>query len=108
MDRGNSTILPGVTIGKHAIVAAGSVVTRCAAEYDRRRQSSRVIREIQPADKEHWETAAQLYHQNEQTGRSSKITKQRRRHDFTDYHVHSDYSDDSWYLMEDVVKDAIN
>lgn len=26
---------------------------------------------------------------------------------FTDYHVHSDYSDDSWYLMEDVVKDAI-
>ena len=22
-----------------------------------------VIREIQPADKEHWETAAQLYHQ---------------------------------------------
>ncbi|XJS11065.1 histidinol-phosphatase HisJ family protein [Aerococcaceae bacterium WGS1372] len=26
---------------------------------------------------------------------------------FADYHVHSDYSDDSWYLMEDVVKDAI-
>ncbi len=24
-----------------------------------------------------------------------------------DYHVHSDYSDDSWYLMEDIVKDAI-
>lgn len=26
---------------------------------------------------------------------------------FTDYHVHSDYSDDSWYLTEDVVRDAI-
>lgn len=26
---------------------------------------------------------------------------------YADYHVHSDYSDDSWYLMEDVVKDAI-
>lgn len=26
---------------------------------------------------------------------------------FADYHVHTDYSDDSWYLMEDVVKDAI-
>lgn len=26
---------------------------------------------------------------------------------YSDYHVHSDYSDDSWYLMEDVVKDAI-
>lgn len=27
---------------------------------------------------------------------------------FVDYHVHCDYSDDSWYLMEDVIKDAIN
>ncbi len=26
---------------------------------------------------------------------------------YADYHVHSDYSDDSWYLMEDVVRDAI-
>lgn len=26
---------------------------------------------------------------------------------FVDYHVHSEYSDDSWYPMEDVVKDAI-
>lgn len=26
---------------------------------------------------------------------------------FADYHVHTDYSDDSCYLMEDVVKDAI-
>lgn len=26
---------------------------------------------------------------------------------YADYHVHSDYSDDSWYLMEDVIKDAI-
>ena len=26
---------------------------------------------------------------------------------FIDYHVHCDYSDDSWYLMEDVIKDAI-
>ena len=24
-----------------------------------------------------------------------------------DYHIHCDYSDDSWYLMEDVIKDAI-
>lgn len=24
-----------------------------------------------------------------------------------DYHLHSDYSDDSWYLMEDVIRDAI-
>lgn len=27
--------------------------------------------------------------------------------EFVDYHVHSDYSDDSWYLMGDVVRDAI-
>lgn len=26
---------------------------------------------------------------------------------YADYHVHSDYSDDSWYLMEEIVKDAI-
>lgn len=26
---------------------------------------------------------------------------------FLDYHVHTDYSDDSVYLMEDVIKDAI-
>ena len=26
---------------------------------------------------------------------------------FTDYHVHTEFSDDSVYLMEDVVKDAI-
>ena len=26
---------------------------------------------------------------------------------YCDYHVHTDYSDDSVYLMEDVVKDAI-
>lgn len=26
---------------------------------------------------------------------------------YADYHVHCDYSDDSWYLMEDVIKDAI-
>ncbi len=26
---------------------------------------------------------------------------------YADYHVHSDYSDDSWYLMETVVQDAI-
>ncbi|MGX6978377.1 histidinol-phosphatase HisJ family protein [Vagococcus elongatus] len=26
---------------------------------------------------------------------------------YADYHVHSDYSDDSWYLMEDVVRDAL-
>lgn len=26
---------------------------------------------------------------------------------FVDYHVHCDYSDDSWYIMEDVIKDAI-
>lgn len=26
---------------------------------------------------------------------------------FTDYHVHTEFSDDSDYLMEDVIKDAI-
>lgn len=26
---------------------------------------------------------------------------------FVDYHVRCDYSDDSWYLMEEVIKDAI-
>lgn len=26
---------------------------------------------------------------------------------FVDNHVHCDYSDDSWYLMEEVIKDAI-
>lgn len=26
---------------------------------------------------------------------------------YADYHVHSDYSDDSWYLMEDIIKDAL-
>ena len=30
----NATILPGVTIGRGAIVAAGSVVTSSVAEYD--------------------------------------------------------------------------
>lgn len=27
---------------------------------------------------------------------------------FTDYHVHTEFSDDSSYLMEEVIKDAIN
>ena len=27
---------------------------------------------------------------------------------YIDYHVHTDYSDDSTYLLEDVIKDAIN
>ena len=26
---------------------------------------------------------------------------------YCDYHVHTNYSDDSTYLMEDVIKDAI-
>ena len=26
---------------------------------------------------------------------------------FCDYHVHTEYSDDSCYLMEDVIRDAI-
>ena len=26
---------------------------------------------------------------------------------YSDYHVHTNYSDDSTYLMEDVIKDAI-
>ena len=27
---------------------------------------------------------------------------------FTDYHVHTEFSDDSSYPMEEVIKDAIN
>jgi maltose O-acetyltransferase len=61
---GNSTILPGVTIGKHAIVAAGSVVTKDVPPNTIvGGNPARLIREIQPTDKEHWETAAQLYYQ---------------------------------------------
>ena len=36
----------------------------------------------------------------------NKISKERRMM-FADYHVHTEFSDDSEYLMEEVVKDAI-
>lgn len=40
----NATILPGVTIGDHAIVAAGAVVTKDRfRECDRRRRAGKVI-----------------------------------------------------------------
>lgn len=59
---GNSTILPGVTIGRNSIVAAGSVVTKnVAANTIVAGNPARVLREINDADRIEWEQARSAY-----------------------------------------------
>lgn len=59
---GNSTILPGVTIGKNAIVAAGSVVTKnVAANTIVAGNPAKLLREINEADRVKWEKARSAY-----------------------------------------------
>lgn len=60
---GNSTILPGVTIGKNSIVAAGAVVTKSVpANSIVGGNPARVIREIGQEDQEKWEKARSDYY----------------------------------------------
>ncbi|MGO4939840.1 sugar O-acetyltransferase [Fundicoccus sp. Sow4_D5] len=59
---GNSTILPGVTIGKNAIVAAGAVVTKSVpANTVVAGNPARVMREIGEEDKVKWQAARAAY-----------------------------------------------
>lgn len=59
---GNSTILPGVTIGKNAIVAAGAVVTKSVpANTIVAGNPARVLRQIGEADKFKWQAARTAY-----------------------------------------------
>lgn len=59
---GNSTILPGVTIGKNAIVAAGAVVTKSVpANTIVAGNPARFLREIGEADKLKWQAARADY-----------------------------------------------
>lgn len=58
----NTTILPGVTIGKNSIVAAGAVVTKdVPANTIVGGNPARVIREISKEDKEKWDKEAERY-----------------------------------------------
>lgn len=60
---GNSTILPGVTIGENAIIAAGAVVTKDVPNNTIvGGNPARVIRKIDKQDKEKWEKAMHEYH----------------------------------------------
>lgn len=58
----NATILPGVTIGENAIVAAGAVVTKnVPANTIVGGNPARIIREITKKDKEKWDKKAEKY-----------------------------------------------
>lgn len=60
---GNSTILPGVTIGQNSIIAAGAVVTKSVpANTIVGGNPARMIRTIGQADKEKWEKARSDYY----------------------------------------------
>lgn len=60
---GNSTILPGVTVGKNAIVAAGSIVTKDVPnDTIVGGNPAKVIREIGEKDKKKWEKAMSGYY----------------------------------------------
>ena len=51
----NATILPGVTIGKHSIVAAGSVVTKSVPPYSIvGGNPARILKQYNPVSKQ-WE-----------------------------------------------------
>ena len=57
---GNVVILPGVTIGEGAVIAAGSVVNRdIPPRVVAGGHPCRVIRSLTEADREKWETALQ-------------------------------------------------
>ena len=60
---GNVVILPGVTIGKNSIVAAGAVVTKDVPDnVIVGGNPARVIREIGEADKAKWERMKDTYY----------------------------------------------
>ncbi|MSE09620.1 hypothetical protein GKC33_13385, partial [Lactobacillus salivarius] len=60
---GNVVILPGVTIGKNSIVAAGAVVTKDVPDnVIVGGNPARVIREIGEADKTKWERMKDTYY----------------------------------------------
>lgn len=62
---GNSTILPGVTIGKNSIVAAGAVVTKDVPNNTIvGGNPAKVIRQIDIVDKVKWEKALKTYQEN--------------------------------------------
>lgn len=59
---GNSTVLPGVTIGKNSIVAAGAVVTKdVPSNTIVGGNPAKVIRQIDVVDKVKWEKAMRAY-----------------------------------------------
>ena len=61
---GNSTILPGVTIGKNAIVGAGSVVTKdVPANTIVAGNPAQVIREIGEQDRIEWQKKKDAYYE---------------------------------------------
>ena len=59
---GNSTVLPGVTIGKNSIIAAGAVVTKdVPSNTIVGGNPAKVIRQIDVVDKVKWEKAMRAY-----------------------------------------------
>jgi len=59
---GNATILPGVTIGKNSIIAAGAVVTKdVAANTIVGGNPAQLIRAINEEDKRYWNKKKEEY-----------------------------------------------
>lgn len=67
---GNVVILPGVTIGKNSIVAAGAVVTKDVPDnVIVGGNPARIIREIGDADKAKWERMKDTYYRKKKNSR---------------------------------------